>query len=259
MRRCPLSTVAVSTVMLAVFDLNDAALPNAHAEHAPPPTATDPDTEIARRHFTQGTSLYNEEKYAEAILEFEAARRVKPLPAFDFNIARAHDRMEHVREAIDAYQRFVTGAPNDPDAAEVRSRIAVLKQRITEGAPAVPPVEPPHHRHYTWIVGGVGAALLVGSLVAGLVANARYGDLKSNCGPDGACDAVKVPQAQNWIDSARTAEITSDALLGIGAAAIIAGALLFFVEGRQPVQRQAWRISPTVDAHGAGLTFAVSQ
>lgn len=220
----------------------------------------DPDVEIARRHFEAGTAEYNAGRYAAAIVEFEAARKVKALPAFDFNIARCHDRLEHVREAIDAYERYAATAPSD--VIEVRARVAVLRQRLAP--PATPTASPPAssvvvvssspapRRVATWIVGGAGAVLLAGSLVAGLVANDRYSDLKNKC-VDGRCGA----DMQGTIDSGRSAAVASDVLLGVGAAAVVAGVVLFFVEGRHPVER--WQVAPTVGAHSAGLSLTVSR
>ena len=61
----------------------------AYGGGAAPTTMVDPDTEIARRHFDRGTAFYGEGRYAQAIIEFEAAKKVKPLPDFDFNIGGA--------------------------------------------------------------------------------------------------------------------------------------------------------------------------
>ena len=227
------------------------------ARAAAPDAVVDPDTQIARRHFDRGTVLYGEEKYAEAIVEFEAARKVKPLPAFDYNIAKAHDRLEHIDDAVRAYQRYVEGAPNAADVAEVRARIAVLRQRLGETAPpptassttTTPDLAPSHVA--SWVVGGGGVLLLAGGLVAGLITNSRYGALKNSCAPDGGCTAT---DAQNTIDSGKNAALATDVLLGVGIAAVAAGVVLYVVEGRRP-ERQAWRLLPTLSAHGGGLAL----
>ena len=205
------------------------------------------------------------------------------------------DRLEQVAEAIAGYERYLGEIPaKAPDATEVRERIVVLKQRLAGSTPAIatpPPVvaapmleaqvvakpaatpAPPilvetsgseslpllkRPRRYTWIVGGAGLALLAGSLVSGLVANSRYGDLKSNCAPDGACDGVKLPDAQSWIDNGHSAGIASDVLLGVGVAAVAASVAFFFVEGKPPRERHAWRLAPMVNASGAGIAFEAS-
>ena len=311
---------------------------SARAEE-PPSVIPDPDTDAARRHFDRGTALYGQQRYADAVREFETARRIKPLPAFDFNIARSFERLEAWAAAADAYDRYLDSLRAGKEADDIRARIAVLRARLDESAvpkavpsttspaspparldesavpkavpsttsPASPPVtsppataatpasppahtpapQPPpgsqlaavnrpevaleaepttvatapslfeRHRVATWAVAGGGVALLAGSLIAGLVAHSRYGDLSGHCATDGSCNSTTVPNAQGWIDSGHAAGVASDALLGVGLAAVVTGVVLFFVEGRHPVERQAWRVSPTIGAAGAGFSVEV--
>ena len=109
----------------------------------------DPDAEIARRRFDRGAAAYSRQDYAAALEEFEAARAVKQLPAFDSNIGRCLDRMERIDEAIRAYRRYLAAAPAAEDAPKIRDRIAVLEARrpkppATRPAPrALPPPPTP--------------------------------------------------------------------------------------------------------------------
>jgi tetratricopeptide (TPR) repeat protein len=223
---------------------------------------TDIDTEIALRHFNAGSAAYDSADYARALSEFQTAQKLRPSPAFDFNIGRCYDRLERVPEAIAAYERYVAHEP--PDAAEARARIAVLKSRLelpakASPAPAVVPTPPPTsdgppRRVATWVVGGTGVALLAGAAVAYVIAHQRNADLSAACNPDGGCDPAKVPDAQSWIDSMHAANIAGDVLLGLGIAAVATGAVLYFVEGRQPAERGAW-LTPSIDGHGGGLAL----
>jgi tetratricopeptide (TPR) repeat protein len=96
---------------------------------AEPPAATiDLDTEAARRHFQSGLASYNEGNYQAACAEFETARRIKALPALDFNIARCYERLERWGDAADAYERFLAARTPDADPS-LRGRIAVLRDR----------------------------------------------------------------------------------------------------------------------------------
>ena len=237
------------------------ALPSSASADAKRGTLADTDTQIAKRHFDRGSTLYDAERYADAIVEFEAAFKFRPLPALFFNIGRCHDRMEHANEAITAYERYLAGAPSAADADEVRARVAVLKARLDVPAPAVTAPAPtaetpdasPHHT-LAWVVLGGGVAILAGSLIAGLIADSRYGSLKAGCAADGGCNASTVPNAQNTIDSGKAAGIASDVLLGIGLAALGAGVVLYLVSGQRPVEQQrAWRVTPIIGLHGGGL------
>ena len=96
------------------------------------PRDADPDTEIARRHFVKGSNSYDQEDYLDAIEEFSAAQRVWPLPAFDYNIGRCHDRLEHFAEAISHYEAYLAAERDAADAIPLRARIGLLRQRLID-------------------------------------------------------------------------------------------------------------------------------
>jgi tetratricopeptide (TPR) repeat protein len=103
----------------------------------------DPDTEVSRRHFELASDHYRRRDYTQALREFEAARRAKPLPQFDYNIGRCNDRLERYPEAIVAYRRYLTADPGAKDAGEVRQRITVLESRVAAEPPPATVVAPP--------------------------------------------------------------------------------------------------------------------
>jgi tetratricopeptide (TPR) repeat protein len=189
----------------------------------------DPDTEVAQRLFHEGVAAYGAHDYAHALDKFEEARRLKPLPAFDFNIARCHDRLGHAQPALDAYQRYLAAAPDAPDAPEVRARIEVLRARI-EPVPSTAPVpERPTRRWAAPIaVGVVGVALL-----------GTGGGLVGSVGPD--YDALDrrwraegpTPGVIDTADALRSREIAGWTLLGVGGAALIVDAVLWGVASRK--------------------------
>jgi tetratricopeptide (TPR) repeat protein len=201
----------------------------------------DPDTEIAQRLFADGVAAYNEHDYARALDRFEAARRVKPLPAFDYNIARCHDRLGQAAPAIAAYERYLAAAPEAPDAGEVRTRVAVLRARVepaSSPSPSPSPAAEAPRPRYTApiVVGVVGVALLATG--AGLV---------GSIGPD--YDAlerrwmIEGPSAgvTSTADSLHAREVAGWALLAAGGAAVIADVALWIVARRHRAPRSlAW-------------------
>jgi tetratricopeptide (TPR) repeat protein len=236
-------------------------------------------TAVARAHFVTAIDHYDAGRFAEALAELEAARSAAPLPELDYNIGRCHERLGHRQEAIDAYERFLAGKPEDDDALPVMVRVQALRWELAASRPPVTqPVEPPRitspspgspqdlrdadptppppvaprRRVATWIVLGASGALLGGALAAGLVAHSYYSRLLDRCLPDGTCPRDQVPEAERWIETGSRAGVGCDVMLGLGAGAAVAATFLYFLEGRRDV-----RIAPTLSAGGAGLVLEV--
>jgi tetratricopeptide (TPR) repeat protein len=132
--------------------------------------AVDPDTEISQRYFNEGRAFYAEHRYADALARFTAARRIRPVPALDYNIARCYDRMDRPIEAIAAYERYLAGEPSAADAAEIRARVATLRSRGADLVQA--PASPPKRGHRYAAAGALlGAALGVAVVGTALVAS----------------------------------------------------------------------------------------
>ncbi len=193
----------------------------------------DPDTEIARRHFEAGRERYEASDYQAALKEFEAARKVRPLAAFDYNIGRCLDRMERAAEAIQAYQRYLDSGGDLPDAVEVRERIRILQARI---APEIAPpptiaASQPKPNKLRWVAPSVigAAALALAAGGAGLLGSVQSDFDRMATGPD-SCR----PCAAMQIDPLRTRAYTGDALLGVaGALAIVDVALWIWTARRR--------------------------
>jgi hypothetical protein len=89
------------------------ALLAAPAKKAPPQKAakTPPKTPQQReadRHFKSGVGLFKQQKYAEALAEFERAYEIAPHPLVLYNIAGCHRQLSHYAEAVAYYRRFLT-------------------------------------------------------------------------------------------------------------------------------------------------------
>jgi tetratricopeptide (TPR) repeat protein len=221
-----------------------------------------PDMEIARRHFRRGSELYQAGEYEQAIVEFKAARRAKPAPAFDFNIARCYDRLEQLDAAIEWYEHFAESKP--ADLAEIRTRIDELRHRRDLAPPPEFPQSPPPatapppatvmtpppatviaprpiaqpgrpKRIAGFTLVAAGAAIAIGGVVAGVLRNQAADDL------------TRLDQTRDTYDPARDRAYHTDAalegaLIGVGAAAAVVGAVLTglgYREGRR-APRVTW-------------------
>ena len=216
--------------LLIVLAISGLALP-ALAEQV------DPDTEVARRHFQRGSELYEQQRYDDAINEFDQARQLKPLPAFDYNIARCHDRMGRWAEALAAYRRYLEAAPNEPDSESVRERIKVLEPRVAPAQPppkpavvTPPPPQPPTPRRpwppaRTKLIAGALTAVVGISLIG---AGAGYAVMGNDAADRlTAADRTMATFDASLESSWQLDRTLSGALLGIGVVATAAGAVVF--------------------------------
>jgi hypothetical protein len=147
--------------------------------------AQDTNADIARRHVAAGTEHYRSEQWLDALTQFEAAQRMHSDPAVELQIAHCHEKLEQFPEAIAAYQRYLQGVPNAPEAADLRAHIERLRQQRSRppppdperpppeptadpnaqpGARELPGVESPQRR---WLAPSIVAGLGVASFVVG--------------------------------------------------------------------------------------------
>jgi tetratricopeptide (TPR) repeat protein len=209
---------------------------------AQPASPTQADEEAAKAHFLAGSSYYEQANYADAVKEFTEAHRLSKRPDLLYNISVCYERLGRWDDAIGSLQQYLTEKPEAPDRAVIESRIQNYEQRrdqeraraaaIAQPAPLPPPPPPPSPRRHvaSWIVGGIGAGLLVAALGTGVTAQLAYNDLKMKCG------GFDCPGDQSLRDEAsfgRALTISTDVLLGVGGATLITGVILFIVEAKK--------------------------
>ncbi|HSD89615.1 MAG TPA: tetratricopeptide repeat protein, partial [Kofleriaceae bacterium] len=98
-------------LLLAVASVAEAA-PN----KGDPPAAKEAD-----RHFKSGVALYNEQKYAEALAEFERAYEIQPHPLVLYNMAACHRELSHYGDAVKFYRRFIKEGQGKVPAAKLKT------------------------------------------------------------------------------------------------------------------------------------------
>jgi len=87
-------------------------------------------TDRAKALFANGNRHYELGEYPQALEIYKKAYRVKPLPAFQFNIAQCHRKLGHYREAIQLYQAYLVGVPRAENRELVESLITESKNQI---------------------------------------------------------------------------------------------------------------------------------
>ena len=193
-------------------------------------TPTNDQDARARELYKNGTVLYKEGSYKEAVLAFQEAYRLSKRHALLYNIAKSQEKMQNFNAAIESLQTYRIYAPNQ-EQATLRQHIDILrdkkrkqddqKQRATQ-APKAPPSplqetaktsnplvpQPPAKRKLGPALGiwsGVTGVGVIGGAVFSLRANNVRQDLDSLCQgtlcPKGAEELLKKDrQAALWAD-----------------------------------------------------------
>ena len=116
-------------------------------------------------------------------------------------------------------------------------------------------VEPERGRVWTWVAGGLGLALGgagVGLLVVAGQRDSEAHDLARDARAPGTVTYAAIKDAEDEATLFQTAGLVC---ASVGAAAVIAGVVLFFLEG--PDEAPAATAAPWLHGNGAGLTAAV--
>ncbi|CAM4341294.1 tetratricopeptide repeat protein [Corallococcus exiguus] len=101
------------------------------AAEATATTADDP----AREKFSEGNLAYDLGEFDRALKAFSEAYRLKPLPAFLFNIAQCHRQLNNPSRASFFYRRYLSLSQEEPANADVvRELVAEMdaKARVQE-------------------------------------------------------------------------------------------------------------------------------
>jgi tetratricopeptide (TPR) repeat protein len=89
--------------------------------------------ERAKALATKGNEHYTLGELALALAAYKRAYQVKPLPDFLFNIAQCHRRMGQHREAITMYQSYLVDVPDAENKALVEELLAESKSALEKG------------------------------------------------------------------------------------------------------------------------------
>lgn len=221
----------------------------------------------ARELFRQAQNHYKLGEFQPALDGFKEAYRNFEDPSLLFNIAQCERQLGHKHEALISYRMFLSEVPNAPNRDEVEKVIATLEQAIKDEAapqppqntpqpsehiasapPAPAPVPPPRVEKpkHTWWMVGLGAGLLaVGAAGIGTGAGALAVNGHGTCSL--APGQLRCPQVYNT-------GAEGGALLGVGLAAAIGGAVLIALEEKR--YHSALHAGLDVSPTGGALVFS---
>jgi tetratricopeptide (TPR) repeat protein len=247
------------------------------------------DVEAARQHFRQGLKYYDLGRFLDAAHEYEAAFVAKDDAAMLFNIGQAYRFAGEYAKALGAYKAYLRRDPKNKRRVEIEARIADLQrlvaaQRETEKAPPggiadeeradksepkaeeprparlseAPPPSPRREpipetranraRRFAGIglIAGGGALAIAGATLTGLAYSLQ--SAQSHPGPNVSFD----PGAPARL---RGEQASGGVLLGVGAGAIVGGAVLYVLAARQQ-HRERLVVAPLVGPGAVGVGVA---
>src|ERR1700743_2698565 len=90
-----------------------------------------------------GGSLFDQQKFSEALAEFQRAYDIAPAPIVLYNIAACHRELSHYSDAVTFYQRFLTEGANKVPAPRLTAAKAELDGILAHPAHVTITLTPP--------------------------------------------------------------------------------------------------------------------
>jgi tetratricopeptide (TPR) repeat protein len=83
----------------------------------------------ARQRFAAGEQAFKERRWEDALEQFSVGFKLDPRPDFLYQLARTHEKLGQLDEAIANCESFLAVAPSSPRAPDVWKLIGDLKGR----------------------------------------------------------------------------------------------------------------------------------
>jgi tetratricopeptide (TPR) repeat protein len=207
--------------------------------------------------FEKSEQRYRAGQLEEAQRLLLEAYALDPNPVLQYNLGRVYEALGKLEEAAGAFRAFLDGTPDAADRGAIERRIETLEKQIADRKalesrererakkpPSLPPKPPPAQDTgpgaTPWVIAAAGAAVLVGGVVAGVLADKAHDD------------AVKDPSfrgAQDSQDKAETLATIANVGFVVGGAAVAVGVGWGLIghPDAQPEQNatRAWQGAPT--------------
>ena len=219
-----------------------------------PSAAADP-VKTAEDLAARGRELYADGRFAEAVAAYREAHDQAPTGALLYNIAYIYDKkMGETDLAMEFYRRCIGSPDTDPDlSSRATARLGALRAE-KEGR-----TEPPEgggglsKKTWGWITLGSGAGVLLTGLTLSLLANEDHEAFQSSRDLD---------DKKSLRDRGQKKALAGDVLMGVGAAAVVAGtvlvALFWDEDPASGSVSTSFRFEPTVIPGGAALMIGGS-
>ncbi|MFI5307734.1 MAG: tol-pal system YbgF family protein, partial [Polyangiales bacterium] len=232
-----------ATLRALAYALCLSLLPLASAGHARAQAATE---EEARAHFQLGRAAYDRGDFTKAAGEFEEAYRISKRAGLLYNLYLSYRDANEQAKAADALRRFLAEEKDIENRSQLEARLAALEKGLaqqpaaspaptaaaTQPAPAEANAAPaneqatpaPAPAAYTeapsseptskpklvpLVLMAAGGALIIGSIVTGVMTLSAQSDLEHGCPTKSNCD----PSLQSTKSRGQTLALVTDVLM----------------------------------------------
>jgi len=92
-------------------------------------TAQDPDV-AAKQAYGRGAELFKNRRFTEAAAAFEEGNKLKPHPAFLYNLALTYRALGQPAKAIEYYEAYLRDSPDATDRASIEAAIVEERRKL---------------------------------------------------------------------------------------------------------------------------------
>ncbi len=92
-------------------------------------TAQDPDV-TAKQAYGRGAELFKNRRFTEAAAAFEEGNKLKPHPAFLYNLALTYRALGQPAKAIEYYEAYLRDSPDATDRASIEAAIVEERRKL---------------------------------------------------------------------------------------------------------------------------------
>ena len=92
-------------------------------------TAQDPDV-VAKQAYGRGAELFKNRRFLEAAAAFEEGNKLKPHPAFLYNLALTYRALGQPAKAIEYYEAYLRDSPDATDRASIEAAIVEERRKL---------------------------------------------------------------------------------------------------------------------------------
>lgn len=227
-------------------------------------TVAHADPKTARELYERGTRAYNLQDFTTALELFKQAYDQKPDPVLLFNIAQCQRQLGQYEAASKSYRAFLNESPKAPNREDVKAVIKAMDDAAREQRAKEPPLgtQRPYDGPKTttapdatatststtttagtttvreslpparpWYKNGAAMGLTVGGVVLVAVGGglAGFGEARRS----DQSTLPSLPERNRAADDAAVFRPTGYALLGVGAASLVTGVILFSVGSKR--------------------------